>query len=141
MRRVIKTFTALALVALAAVAVSYGGSAAPQKAGAAAIAPNQDRPALMKQHRGGTLKLVAKAAGGTIDPHVNYTLQYWQLYQATYDGLLAFTKAGGSAAFQVVPDLATAIPTPTNDFVTSACRSGGSLAQKSGFITTAKLDT
>ena len=42
----------------------------------------------MKQHRGGTLKLVAKAAGGTIDPHVNYTLQYWQLYQATYDGLL-----------------------------------------------------
>ena len=53
----------------------------------------------MKQHRGGTLKLVAKAAGGTIDPHVNYTLQYWQLYQATYDGLLGFEKAGGNAAF------------------------------------------
>src|SRR5438045_9725032 len=35
-------------------------------------------------HRGGTLKLLAKAAGGTLDPQVNYTLQYWQLYQATY---------------------------------------------------------
>ena len=64
----------------------------------------------MKQHRGGTLKLVAKAAGGTLDPQVNYTLQYWQLYQATYDGLLAFKKAGGNAAFTVVPDLATSHP-------------------------------
>ena len=58
-------------------------------------------------HRGGTLKLLAKAAGGTLDPQVNYTLQYWQLYQATYDGLLGFKKAGGDAAFKVVPDLAS----------------------------------
>jgi peptide/nickel transport system substrate-binding protein len=58
-------------------------------------------------HRGGTLKLLAKAAGGTLDPQVNYTLQYWQLYQASYDGLLGFKKAGGGAAFEVVPDLAS----------------------------------
>jgi peptide/nickel transport system substrate-binding protein len=114
MRRGIKTFTALTLLALAIVAVSYGGSSAPKNLASTASAPNADRPTLMKQHRGGTLKLVAKAAGGTIDPHVNYTLQYWQLYQATYDGLLGFEKAGGNAAFTVVPDLATAIPTPTN---------------------------
>ena len=63
---------------------------------------------------GGTLKLLAKSAGGTLDPQVNYTLQYWQLYQAAYDGLLAFTKAGGNAAFTVVPDIARALPTPTN---------------------------
>src|SRR5438552_5526702 len=62
--------------------------------------------AARQDHRGGTLKLLAKAAGGTLDPQVNYTLQYWQLYQAAYDGLLAFKKAGGSAAFDVVPDLA-----------------------------------
>jgi peptide/nickel transport system substrate-binding protein len=65
-------------------------------------------------HRGGTLKLDAKAAGGTLDPQVNYTLEYWQLYQATYDGLLAFKKAGGADAFTVVPDLAQNLPTPTN---------------------------
>jgi peptide/nickel transport system substrate-binding protein len=65
-------------------------------------------------HRGGTLKLLAKAAGGTLDPQVNYTLEYWQLYQATYDGLLAFKKAGGQDAFTVVPDLAENLPTPTN---------------------------
>ena len=67
-----------------------------------------------QDHRGGTLKLLAKSAGGTIDPQVNYTLQYWQLFQATYDGLLGFTKAGGDAAFQVVPDIAETLPTPTN---------------------------
>jgi peptide/nickel transport system substrate-binding protein len=65
-------------------------------------------------HHGGTLKLLAKAAGGTLDPQVNYTLQYWQLYQATYDGLLGFTKAGGNSAFTVVPDLAENLPKPTN---------------------------
>jgi peptide/nickel transport system substrate-binding protein len=65
-------------------------------------------------HRGGTLKLDAKAAGGTLDPQVNYTLEYWQLYQGVYDGLLAFKKVGGDGAFTVVPDLAQNLPTPTN---------------------------
>lgn len=59
---------------------------------------------------GGTLTLVAKAAAGTLDPHINYSLQYWQLYQATYDGLLAFHKVDGPKSFEVVPDLAEAMP-------------------------------
>src|ERR1700692_3234326 len=83
------------------------------------IAVSQGAPAgassgYQSQHAGGTLHLVATAAGGTLDPQVNYTLQYWQLYQATYDGLLAFKKAGGSGAFDVVPDLAESLPKPTN---------------------------
>jgi peptide/nickel transport system substrate-binding protein len=85
------------LCALVALAVSAGTTQAASTA-----------------HQGGTLKLLAKAAGGTLDPQVNYTLQYWQIYQATYDGLLGFKKAGGDAAFTVVPDLAQSIPTPTN---------------------------
>jgi peptide/nickel transport system substrate-binding protein len=66
------------------------------------------------QHKGGTLHLMAKAAAGSFDPQVNYTLQYWQLYQATYDGLLAFKKTGGQESFTVVPDLAQAMPQVTN---------------------------
>ena len=85
------------LGALAALAVSAGTTGAATK-----------------DHTGGTLKLLAKAAGGTLDPQVNYTLQYWQLYQATYDGLLGFKKAGGDGAFTVVPDLAESLPKPTN---------------------------
>jgi len=103
MRRVPLILVACALAGLAAVA----GSAAARHRTTEPAAATAD-------HRGGTMKLLAKAAGGTIDPHVNYTLQYWNLFQATYDGLLAFKKAGGDEAFEVVPDLAEKIPTPTN---------------------------
>jgi peptide/nickel transport system substrate-binding protein len=81
---------------------SSSGSSAPAAAGY--------NPA----HAGGTLHLVANAAEGTLDPQINYTLQYWQLYQATYDGLLAFHKTAGDASFTVVPDLAAAMPTVTD---------------------------
>ena len=66
------------------------------------------------EHRGGTIRLLAKSAGGTLDPHINYTLQYWNLYQPTYDGLVTFKKAAGEEGFKIVPDLAEAIPAPDN---------------------------
>jgi peptide/nickel transport system substrate-binding protein len=89
---------------------SGGSSSAPgggQSSSSGSSAPAGYDPA----HAGGTLHLVANAAAGSLDPQVNYTLQYWQLYQASYDGLLAFTKTAGDASFTVVPDLATAMPT------------------------------
>lgn len=70
--------------------------------------------AFQAQHKGGTLNLVAHAAAGSFDPQVNYTLQYWQLFQSMYDGLLSFKKVGGQESFTVVPDLATALPKVTN---------------------------
>ena len=69
----------------------------------------------MTAHRGGTLRLVAHTAGGTIDPQINYTSQYWQLFQFTYDGLVTFKKAGGIEGADIVPDLAEAVPAPTDD--------------------------
>jgi peptide/nickel transport system substrate-binding protein len=114
--------TALAAIALASVVAACGGSGSstPTDTGTSSTPATDtgtggDRATLMKQHRGGTTRLLAKAAGGTLDPQVNYTLQYWNLYQFTYDGLLAFKKVDGTDAFTVVPDLATEIPTPTND--------------------------
>jgi peptide/nickel transport system substrate-binding protein len=108
MRRVTKALVVLIVLALAAVAAAYANTMSPERPA------KPDRAALMKAHRGGTMKLIAKTAGGTLDPQVNYTLQYWNLYMATYDGLLAFTKAGGAAAFNVVPDIAERMPTLTN---------------------------
>src|SRR6266404_3863685 len=58
---------------------------------------------------------LATAAGGTIDPQINYTLQYWQLYQSIYDGLVSFKHAPGSDGFTIVPDLAESIPPPADD--------------------------
>ena len=109
MKRARTIFVASTLIALAAVAVGYGSGSAEQRAPSAAPT-GSDQAALLAAHQGGTLKLLAKAAAGTIDPHINYTLQYWQLYQVTYDGLLGFKKAAGSRGFEVVPDLAETMP-------------------------------
>ncbi|MDE3008034.1 MAG: ABC transporter substrate-binding protein [Acidobacteriota bacterium] len=103
-RRLRVTVASLSVV-LGAVAIAVPSSASSSSGPSFTYQPS---------HAGGTLKLLASTAGGTLDPQVNYTLQYWQLYQATYDGLLAFRKVGGAASFDVVPDLATAMPTITN---------------------------
>ncbi len=66
-------------------------------------------------HRGGTMRIVAHSAAGTVDPMINYTLQYWQIYQGLYDGLMAFKKAPGADGFNKVPDLAEAAPVVSND--------------------------
>lgn len=118
-----KTRTRTAIVAAAGVlalglAACSGSSPNPNAAGSSSpgggssgssssVAPTT----FQSQHRGGTLHLLAKGAAGTLDPMVNYTLQFWQLYQAMYDGLLAFTKVGGPESFKVVPDLAASMPT------------------------------
>src|SRR3954463_9493355 len=104
----------LAIVIALAVAVAATGTTFAKTTGSAAPAKAKTRAQLMAQHRGGTLKLVAKGAGGTLDPQINYTLQYWQLYRSTYDGLVAFNNAQGIKAFKIVPDLATSIPKPTD---------------------------
>ncbi len=61
-------------------------------------------------HRGGTLRLTASAAGGTIDPQINYDSKFNQLYALLVDGLVTFRKVGGAAGAEVVPDLAEAMP-------------------------------
>ena len=105
--------TAVALIGLAAVAACSSGSTASGSStpgGTASGGTTAASTGFQEQHKGGTLKLLAKSAGGTLDPKVNYTLQYWQLYQAMYDGLLAFKKVNGEDSFTVVPDLAEAMP-------------------------------
>jgi hypothetical protein len=49
---------------------------------------------------------------------VNYTLQYWQLYQGVYDQLVTFARVGGQASNNIVPDLATAMPAVTDGGMT-----------------------
>ena len=66
-------------------------------------------------HKGGTLTRFATAGAGTLDPQINYTAQFWQLYQGVYDGLAMFKQVAGDGSFTVVPDLVTEIPKPTND--------------------------
>ena len=71
-------------------------------------------------HRGGTLTVVYDGIfehdeAELLDPAISYTTGGWQALAITNDGLLTFQRAGGSAGTHLVPDLATTIPTPTDD--------------------------
>ncbi|WP_421580555.1 ABC transporter substrate-binding protein [Shinella sp. M31] len=91
------------LLTASAIALFAGASLAPAKA------------EYLQEHRGGTMRLLARSAAGTLDPHINYTDQGWQMYQPIYDGLVAFRKAEGMDGFTIVPDLAEALPEVSND--------------------------
>jgi YVTN family beta-propeller protein len=63
-------------------------------------------------HRGGTLRLVAGDPPFSLDPGNSYDLVGWQMLHLIGDGLVAFEPTGGGS--RLVPDLATAVPTPTD---------------------------
>ncbi|MDR3518852.1 MAG: ABC transporter substrate-binding protein [Azospirillaceae bacterium] len=89
----------------------YTGAAPLAMSGAALVAALlAAASAQAADHRGGTLHAVAVSSSGTLDPQINYTTQYWQLYQSVYDGLLAFKKTDGTAGTEIVPDLVTTLP-------------------------------
>jgi len=69
-------------------------------------------------HYGGTLRLLAVASDGTLDPHINYSSLNWPLYAYTHDGLVTFKKVGGAESVQVVPDLAERLPDISADGLT-----------------------
>jgi YVTN family beta-propeller protein len=64
-------------------------------------------------HRGGRL-VVVDGTLDTIDPaHANST-DSMSLVETAYDGLTGFRHTGGAAGTQIVPDLAAALPQPTD---------------------------
>jgi peptide/nickel transport system substrate-binding protein len=63
---------------------------------------------------GGTYTILANSAFGVADPAQNYTLEQWQLLIDTHDGLVQFKRVGGAAGTEIVPDLATTLPTATD---------------------------
>jgi peptide/nickel transport system substrate-binding protein len=92
-----------AMVAVALLAASCGGSGAKKTTSTTAGG------------KGGDMLLLANTApSGSPDPQVNYTLQEWQLLIFTHDGLVAYKRVAGEEGTKKVPDLAEALPTPTD---------------------------
>ncbi len=94
-------------------------------------------------HKGGTFTILANSSFGVADPAQNYTLEEWQLLIDTHDGLVGFAKVGGVPGTKIVPDLATAIPKPTNGGKTYLFHirrgikfSNGQTLKPSDFVTT-----
>lgn len=69
--------------------------------------------AQMAKHRGGTFNMVWLSAGTSIDSAVDYDPN-WFILRMTGDGLMSWKQVGGAAGNDLVPDLATSAPTPTD---------------------------
>ncbi|MFF3665049.1 ABC transporter substrate-binding protein [Microtetraspora malaysiensis] len=114
-----KRITAIAGAALLAVGVAAcsGGGGAATSGTDTAGQPAQTASAagFQEQHKGGTLRLLAKSGDGTLDPHINYSNGNWQVFQALYDGLVSFRKVGGNTSYDIVPDLAEEMPQVSAD--------------------------
>jgi peptide/nickel transport system substrate-binding protein len=65
-------------------------------------------------HHGGTLVLATTAHFPSIDPAFQNAASPNQFGKLAYDTLVTFEATGGSASLRLVPDLAIALPTPTN---------------------------
>jgi DNA-binding SARP family transcriptional activator/streptogramin lyase len=67
-------------------------------------------------HRGGTLRVLQPPnfIAGSADPAAFAGVSQWQMLSLTNDGLVTYRRTVGLASAEVVPDLATAIPQPTN---------------------------
>jgi peptide/nickel transport system substrate-binding protein len=127
--KALTAFTSLTVLGL--VAAGCGSSAGPSNGSTG------------QGHPGGTFTILANSAFGVADPAQNYTLEEWQLLIDTHDGLTAFAKVAGTAGAKIVPDLATAIPVPTNGgktYVFNIRRgikfSNGQVLKPSDFVTT-----
>lgn len=74
-------------------------------------------------HRGGTFKATAAAdVFDTIDPALAYQYLSWNVLSLVADGLVGFRRTGGLQSATLVPDLARAIPRPTNEGKTYSFR-------------------
>ena len=73
-------------------------------------------------HRGGTLRVEVGFLEKERDPAVAYDSGMWNILNLTNDGLVGFKNVGGGEGAQVVPNLATSMPTPTDGGKTYAFR-------------------
>jgi peptide/nickel transport system substrate-binding protein len=100
-------WTAVLLAPMATIALaSCGGSGGGSNSNANA---NAGQPV-----NGGTLRAAMVSNPDHLDPALAYSTETWEMLSATNDGLVTFKRASGNAGNEIVPDLATAMPTVTD---------------------------
>ena len=98
------------LVALSALAAGCGGNDDDGGGGSDSGTPAETAEG---DHRGGTLTMLWSAPGASIDTAIAYDAN-WQVLRMTSDGLLGYKQVSGPEGTELVPDLAEAIPEPTD---------------------------
>jgi YVTN family beta-propeller protein len=92
-------------------------------------------------HRGGILEALASGLNGamdgdppTIDPGSAYVTDLWRVLVMTSDGLVGYRRAGGVAGNELVPDLAVALPAPTDHGLTYTFRIRSGVRYSNGVL-------
>jgi peptide/nickel transport system substrate-binding protein len=67
---------------------------------------------------GGTLQAAIPSNPDHLDTGLSYATEGWQILEATGDGLLGYKKTSGAAGAEIVPDLATSMPTVSDHGLT-----------------------
>jgi YVTN family beta-propeller protein len=88
-------------------------------------------------HRGGTLTVITalppdEGPTPSTDPAVAYYEWAWQMLSMTNDGLVGYRRVTGLAGDELVPDLATALPVPTDGGLTYTFRLRAGLRYSTG---------
>lgn len=83
-------------------------------------------------HRGGTLRVVTSSPQGPLDPAIDDQFSPLQALGLTNDGLVTLDHAGGAAGTELVPDLAVALPRPSQNGTTYVVRLRRGIAYSTG---------
>ncbi len=79
---------------------------------AAPIPPAQAAGEASAGQAGGTLRILAQSAAGTLDPQISYVALTKTFETPVYDTLLTYPKFAGPEAHPVIANLVEAVPTP-----------------------------
>ena len=114
MKRYVRPWAALLLVAIAALVISACGSSGNKKGGSGGSGTKTTAGSQTSSgggsSSGGTVQLVMGTFPDSLDPQFGYTSQSEEVTWITYTGLVTYRHESGNAGAQVIPGLATALP-------------------------------
>ncbi len=119
MRNYRRSTLSVVLAVLAAVAVAACGSSSSSKSsggsGSSGSSSTSSSTASSTSNSAGPITLLMGTAPDSLDPGFGYTTQAAEADWISYTGLVTYAHTSGTASGQVIPGLATALPTVSAD--------------------------
>jgi oligopeptide transport system substrate-binding protein len=105
------TWVAAAVVALLALALGLAacGSSSGSGGAGSSTAPSSGTPV-----KGGTLTVTFQGEPTELDPAIAWEVESWSIERLTYQTFLTYASKSGEAGTELVPDLATEVPSADN---------------------------
>ena len=112
MKRHTRPWAVVLLSVIAAVALAACGSSSSSSSSSSAAASSSGSSS--GSTKAGTVTILMGGAPQSLDPGMDYTTQGAEALWVTYTGLTTYRHAAGVAGAQLIPGLATALPTISN---------------------------